>query len=403
MAPWGGGPRADAYVTPDGDCIGRGVIETENHILLQETARYLVNDLRGAQVPENRDWIIMFLQQLVRRDLYEFNALPYSRYQLKALFALHDYAPDELVRRAAEGVLDWIFAKQAISGNLDRDHRPYRRRPDSDILAAKDWWSQAATAVATATAVLAGPMQHVHNDLDLQLDQKEAAQALSGEAVEMGPGTPPKPSGVEMYPDLGTASPYLAAELVDIANTHYSLPKSLVSWFERRFAIEEANRNTYVQGIHHDFPIGDDPALFRQPNSGVELVSGNRNWTIIAGGTRAPPGWPGTPPNRIGGLAGAQFGAITDAYANGKQRDALWDDQPGIIRETMLIPTPVGLSREQTIRFQGSMLTSRNETDIDRLCVAEGFLCGFDLRMPARAFPSSDALNCPDSIRCRRS
>src|ERR1700730_1390472 len=45
-----------------------------------------------------------------------FNSIPYSRYHLKALYILHDYAPDEQVKIVARGLLDWIFAKQAVSG-----------------------------------------------------------------------------------------------------------------------------------------------------------------------------------------------------------------------------------------------------------------------------------------------
>lgn len=84
--------------------------------------------------------------------------------------------------------------------------------------------------------------------------------------------------------------------------------------------------------------------------------------------------------------------------ANKKQFETLWNDQPGIMRETTLIPTPVGLNRAQTIRFGQPAITQTNQSARARLCVAEGFLCGFDLVMPARPFPSPDVAPCPLTV-----
>lgn len=144
MQSYGGAPRSDPYVQSDGKCLGFGVIETENHILMQETARYLINALRGVSNAANRDWLVRFLQMIVRRDFYEYNALPYTRYHIKALYALHDYAPDPEVATAARGALDWLFTKTALSANFDRDHRSYRRRPEPDRYARIEWWGQTA-------------------------------------------------------------------------------------------------------------------------------------------------------------------------------------------------------------------------------------------------------------------
>jgi hypothetical protein len=97
----------------------------------------------------------------------------------------------------------------------------------------------------------------------------------------------------------------------------------------------------------------------------------------------------------IGGIAGNK--APKDIAAD-QQHDKLWESQAGTIRETTLIPTPGSLDRSQTIRFGRSIVTTE-DSQIARLCVAEGFMCGYDLRMPARAFPdtlsATDALNCP--------
>jgi hypothetical protein len=384
IAPWGGSPRPWPYIAPGGFCAGRALIETENHVLLQETARYLVNAVKGEANGANREWLLRFMQQLVRRDFYEFNALPYTRYQTKALFVLAYHAPDDTVRVAARGVLDWLFAKLATSSNLAREQRPYRRRPDDSILSEMAWWSSAVNATTIAASLFVGPVQHASSDLDLQLDRPEGDRAFAD---------------VKAYPSLGTASEFFGAALLDAANTNYTLPEALGGWFERRFADDAANRLTYLQAFHHHSAIADDPSLFLQENSGSEIVSGNRNWTIIGGGSYAKPGYLPTPPSNDTGV----IDLLTDAMANKKQLDKLWEDQPGMLRETMLLTSPVGLNRQQTLRFGGTEVSNRDRGGQgNRLCVAEGFLCGFDLRMPARPFPTPMQRTARSRPRCRR-
>jgi hypothetical protein len=419
LDPWGRGARNSPYVAPDASCAGFLFIETENHLLLQESASYLINSLMGRDTSASRDWLTKFLSQIARRDFYEFNSIPYSRYQLKALYVLHDHAPDPEVRTLARGLLDWLFAKEAVSGNLDRDQRPYRRIFGDAPLTPRDWWGSAATPVTTEAALFAGPLQHAHADIDLQLDHglNEAGKPVLEDLIN--------------YPKLATAPSYVTEALVDASTTGYRYPEALTGWRERRFTREDANRSTYLQAINHTTKTAEDSAIFRQANSGAELVSGNRNWTIIAGGAPAPPGDPGDPPyaggweagftiggiaggavagakigsafGPIGTAAGAVIGGIIGAIAGNKtpkqialdkQDEALWDTQAATIRETTLIPTPVSLDRSQTIRFGRPIVTSR-DAQVSRLCVAEGFMCGFDLRMPTRPFPASDALNCP--------
>jgi hypothetical protein len=247
------------------------------------------------------------MQQLVRRDFYEFNALPYTRYQTRALFLLANHAPDETVKIAARGVLDWVFTKLALSGNLDRDHRPFRRRPEEAQLGQKAWWSSSMNPAITAASIFVGPVQHASEDLDLQFDRIEGDKAFLN---------PTK------YPELGAAPAYFGDALVDAANTNYTLPAALADWLEKRFTDDAANRLTYVQGIRHHSATPDDALLFLQENSGAEITSGNRNWTIVGGGSYATPGYLPTPP-----LLGPEFpvGTVTNTYANKVQLDKLWE------------------------------------------------------------------------------
>jgi hypothetical protein len=424
LSPWGGAPRTDPYVTPDGTCFGFKVIETENHILMQETSRYLINALLGANRSQNRDWILRFLQQLARRDFYEFNSLPYTKLSLKALYSLEDYAPDQTVATAARGIIDWLYAKEALSANFERDHRPYRRQPIPSRYADVSWWGDATIASNAQVALLAGPFQHVHEDIDLELNNGKDENQV--EAF----------TSVDKYSALGAADELFGSEFTDVADTKYTLPSALRGWLQRRFTDDAANRLTYIQGIHHSSSIADDPALFLQANHGAELVSGNRNWTVVAGGNVVPPGFPPPPPGvswlALGGgvVVGAIVGGIilslasitgvgailaiiattivggglaadwgSKAIAAKRQFDKLWEDQPGVMRETILIPTPVGLDRSQTVRFGQPIVNTPKANLLPRLCVAEGFFCGFDLTMPSRPFPEpKDLADCPISL-----
>ncbi|MFN8570840.1 MAG: hypothetical protein U0132_02210 [Gemmatimonadaceae bacterium] len=426
LSPWGGAPRASPYVTPPNEtCFGFQIIETENHILLQEASRYLINALLSENGPvpstANRDWLLRFLAPIVRRDMYEYNALPYTRYQMKALLALHDHAPDPEVSTAARGVLHWLMAKEALSGNMDRDMRPYRRLPDSNLFAATDWWGSQATASTMEAGFLVGPIQHGHQDIDLQLDAKMTHDALADLAN---------------FPELGTIKEDQLAELIDIADSKYRLPSAIHDWRVARYNDNTANRVTYLQGIRHQSLMAEDPALFNQANDGVEVVSGNRNWTIVAGGEPIGPAIPGDPPRStvtallyaliaaalaaallaiIAVLAGV--GTVTvlgsvatvvaaavgffvglfvpTSIASSKQTDKLWENQPAVMRPTLLIPSAGGVSRAQTLRFGQPVIARPNGNPDPRTCVAEGFLCGYDLEMPSHPFNASDLAKCP--------
>jgi hypothetical protein len=413
LDPWGVPARESPHVTPDGACFGFSLIESENHMLLQETSAYLINGLKGRITSTNSAWLEKMLGSIVRKDFYEFDAIPYSRYQLKALYLLHDHAPDPHMRQIAHGVLDWIFAKEAIAGNLDRDHRPFRRTFGHASTQPADWWGSAATPITTETALFAGPLQHAHADIDLQFARGADS---SGRNALME---------VAAYPLLATIPEYVTEALVDARTTKYRPSGPVMSWLVNRFTDESANRTTYVQAIGHPPTPPDDLTIFRQVRSGAEIQSGNRNWTIIGGGAPAPPGDPGPPEEATGtsvaaflaslsagaelgslaGPLGSVFGSIIGliigpselkAAVTKLQHDKLWGEsggQAGTIRETILIPTPIGLDRSQTLRF-GRPANTSESPQLARLCVAEGFMCGYDFRPPTLMFTAQDVNNC---------
>src|SRR5262249_2288830 len=77
------------------------VPETENHLLMINTSRYLTNqamiealddeggypneDEIQSQQDDTRDWLLERLQRIARNDFDEYNARPYQRYSINAV------------------------------------------------------------------------------------------------------------------------------------------------------------------------------------------------------------------------------------------------------------------------------------------------------------------------------
>jgi hypothetical protein len=113
--------------------------ETENHLLMIETCRYLGNQLQlvrtGNAHFDNktnglRDWLLGHLQRLAKHDFLEFNSRPYARLSVHAILNLHEFAHDDEVRTAAQIVLDYVTVKFAVSSNRWRRVGPFRRLRD---------------------------------------------------------------------------------------------------------------------------------------------------------------------------------------------------------------------------------------------------------------------------------
>ena len=397
IKPWGGLPRGSPYATPGFDLCPVLGLETENHILLQETSRYLIDQLLVQQGKGSRDdlnasadFLLRYLALMVRRDLYEFNSIPYGRYDLKALYVLYDHAPLAAVRTAAAGVLDWMWAKLAVGENMRRSSRPYRRQPDPQRYGSGPWLSPAAEDLGLQAALLLGGGL---NYLDMPVN------------VPLRDNEDPYPNFTK-YPRLGTASENETAVIADVMDTGYTPPQPIASWFVDRYNGKAAQvAPQYVEVFNHGGgdSIGD-PQLFLQANLGQEIYSGTRNFTITGGGSDVPPGMAPPPPSSGLGTVfdwlalGLGYPIWSDMVSGAVQDSALWDTQPGTMRETALIPTGGGLTRSQTLRFGTPHVARRAPSEPARLCVSAGFMCGFDMRWPTYPFPG--ALNAGSS-HCR--
>jgi hypothetical protein len=110
--------------------------ETENHLLMIETTRYLVNQLlfdqTGDRAFNNSDnglagWLLLYLQRFSKHDFLEFNSRPYQRLALHPILNLYEFARDPSLRLAAQQVLDYVMMKFAVSSNRVRRISPFRR------------------------------------------------------------------------------------------------------------------------------------------------------------------------------------------------------------------------------------------------------------------------------------
>ncbi len=76
--------------------------ETENHLLMIESSRYLVNQLLHDRSPHDprfnnaanglSGWLLGYRQIIARHDFLEFNSRSYARLSLHALYNLHEFA-----------------------------------------------------------------------------------------------------------------------------------------------------------------------------------------------------------------------------------------------------------------------------------------------------------------------
>ncbi len=129
--------------------------ETENHILMILTARYLTNQLlyqrnpnlsydnrrNGAEIhegevvqvrPNTIEVMLSVLRNILRDDFSEYNAKGYQLQTRRALTNLCSYAYDHEVRLAAQMALDYISAHIAVSSNDLRRMVPFRRRNEDE-------------------------------------------------------------------------------------------------------------------------------------------------------------------------------------------------------------------------------------------------------------------------------
>jgi hypothetical protein len=131
--------------------------ETENHEWLIRTTRFLHNEqLPVVALPSDPEYVNKydidgnsdntgngldayihgFLSDVLDHDWQEYNAHPYSRYEMIGLLNIYDFAGDQSIKQDAANVLNFMMLKHA-SESMDNERiEPFRRRleKESDLL-----------------------------------------------------------------------------------------------------------------------------------------------------------------------------------------------------------------------------------------------------------------------------
>lgn len=121
------------------------IYDTENHILMRESSRYLKNQWLRTHGSDKRrhdntrngleHWLLERLNHIRLYGFNEFNSVPYERYALQAVFNLEAFSASREVRGMARDILDklmWRYAYGALPatpGGLDfRKSTSFRRQ-----------------------------------------------------------------------------------------------------------------------------------------------------------------------------------------------------------------------------------------------------------------------------------
>jgi hypothetical protein len=116
--------------------------ETENHIFMSETTRYLKNQW----LQENGDtskyydnqrnglekWLLNHLEEKFRAGFFEFNAQPYSGYTLSPLLTLFSFTKSEELKKQCDKLLTRMVIEYSYSSLDLRRYPPFRRRLEKE-------------------------------------------------------------------------------------------------------------------------------------------------------------------------------------------------------------------------------------------------------------------------------
>jgi hypothetical protein len=299
--------------------------ETENHLLMIESTRYLVNQLlldrTGDQRFDNvanglRDWLVGHLQMFAKHDFLEFNARPYQRLSVHVLFNLHEFARDESVRTAAEILLDYTMMKFAVSSNRQRRITPFRRKKERTSRADNEY-----------------------NEFALN----EGGDQATGFFLMYAGPTDRDGKPQEWFPDACAFNAVIAG-----LAAYRPPPAAYIVAMTRDASVKPAQHRFY-HGTRPRLPASGDVA-----DGGIEIYYNSRSFLLTAGGM-----------------------FLNSGYGHD---ELLGYPQTAIAQSTTLIPTRADLKFADLIRFD----PYPDERHAVNTGVHQGFACGVNLRIPER-------------------
>ena len=369
-----------------GDLLGvhpklKTVSETENHVLMIHTARYLTNQLLyqrdqhpdhdnrrngGDGAPTCMRLMLRLLRNILRDDFSEYNAKNYQNETRFALQNLCSYAYDHEVRLAARMVLDYISAHVAVSSNDTRRMVPFRRRNEGKNVTTMP--GGVMDISITDYLLGADPMTEVFAMLSGNL------RAFEQPHLRKFPGTEftVRPWTWTISNDGGDSTRVLLSE--------YRLPPAIHDLF-----INNLHRRFY-QRLHRTEQ--DDTEVTGRNCDNYEIYAGSASYLITAGGSAAKHA---IDPYFLGILAPGQ------------------DQQIGVAMTTSFMPTiqpgkNIGDTAEAGDLLQFSHFSDSYDAGgfpfVMNYGVAPDFACGFGLHLPQWVKDSAEPAfqNTPVSI-----
>jgi hypothetical protein len=331
--------------------------ETENHLFMIETARYLTNQLlyQRTHLPQfdNRRngngndpqatavWLLDQMRGRLMNDFDEYNARPYQDLIMMAMLNLSSFAYDYDVRLAARMVLDYISAKVAVSSNDLRRSAPFRRRNED-----QHWGPSIPGSFFLRSPLLTAKGDYPDRPGVFEPDPQSAWFALlAGNTTLLGDSAP------------GTPGPGNFGFAMVLAGIHeYRVPDPILDFFIKR------EHRRFYQRFHHTHTTRDSGVV----QQADELYAGSPSYLITAGG------------HPTGRAYEGHFGPVF----SGKTADF------GSAIPTTFMPTGSGLTLESMIQFgQYTDAITDNGPVKHHMCVAPDFACG------AGVFPTAEINN----------
>ena len=276
----GGAPKdwsRAGHVSPLGFHVD--IPETENHVLMIATARYLTNQLlyqrdhdpshdnrrngdTGDSRPSCMDQVLSLLRNYLRDDFAEYNAKNYQEETRHALLNLCTYAYDAEVRLGARMVLDYISAHIAVSSNDLRRMVPFRRRNEEPYMHQIPGEPGFMDVSLTDSIPGAGGADPMAAQFALLAGNTRCYQTQTG---------------IRPWPWAITAN--FAAELTLGALSDYRLPPAIHDLF-----VNDLHRR-FFQRLHRHFLL-KEPGQQRNCEN-MEIYCGSPSYLITAGGKPA--------------------------------------------------------------------------------------------------------------------
>jgi len=350
-----------------------GIEETENHLFMQNSSKYLKNKLMMAELRQGgnrdgfdqvasenedvREWLLKRMKRIVEDDFVEYNAKPYARLTHQAILNLIDYACDvswewgqstwpprssqpqcdakdgSLVIGAAS-VYDLSAAKAALGSSEGRRLIPFRRLVEANHQYRGDWNDKGKPRTARQ-----------FHDMDGNGDNFIAALMVWTGSTQHGP--------------QGRASRGSMGELMWYATSRYRPHAAILD-----LAVDKSTP------IQQEFQHGGD-----------EYYSSGPRWLLTAGGDTTHEAQ-GLRLNVLPfGFLGADFNIYWLSPANDK----------GAGVPTTLMPIGTTARRDTMgsfLRFEGDVEDFGEDEGkplksfSDNRCVKDGFACGLRLRIP---------------------